>query len=57
MLCEFTAMKVVMYAASDVSIAKLREDTKRCAKQLESQAAEFWKTWLESSTSVHCKQA
>ena len=46
-----------MYATSNVSIAKLREDTQHCAKQLESQAAKFWKTWLESSTSIHCKQA
>lgn len=50
-------MKVVMQATSDVSIAKLREDTERCAKQLESQGAKFWKIWLALSTSVHCKQA
>lgn len=33
MLCEFTAMKVVIQVTSDVSIAKLREDIERCAKQ------------------------
>lgn len=35
---------------SGVSIAQLREDTARYANQLESQAAKFWRAWLESFT-------
>ena len=33
---------------SGVSIARLREETARYAKQLEMQAAQFWRAWLES---------
>lgn len=34
-------------ATSDVSIAQLRENTGSYAKQFESQAAKFWRAWLE----------
>jgi GMP synthase - Glutamine amidotransferase domain len=37
-------------ATSGVSIAGLREDTALYAKQLEKQAAKFWRAWLESFT-------
>jgi len=33
---------------SDVSVAQLRQDTARYAKQLEQQAAKLWQAWLES---------
>jgi len=33
---------------SNVSVAQLRQDTARYAKQLEQQAAKLWQSWLES---------
>lgn len=37
-------------ATAGISIAQLREDTARYAKQLEFQSAKFWRAWLASFT-------
>lgn len=39
-------------ATAGISIAQLREDTARYAKQLEFQSAKFWEAWLESFTHI-----
>lgn len=42
-------------ATTDVSIAKLRQDTFSYVKKLELQAGKFWQAWLESFT-VCCEK-